>query len=135
MTKLTWVNGYGEEDGSKYSYRFYLNGKEVDHDKVEQFLKDNHLTTNDFRGGNATENTKRLCEYLDVEYIGESVLKALRKSRGLTQTELAIKSEIPFRTIQDLEADVVMHITTTRADNLYKIAKALDVPMEYFFKG
>lgn len=135
MTKLTWINGYGDDGGAKYPYRFYLNGKEVDHDKVEQFLKDNHLTTNDFRGANATENTKRLCEYLDVEYIGESKLKQLRRAKHMTQQQLSEIANIPFRTIQDLEADVVMHITTTRADNLYKIAKALDVPMEYFFKG
>lgn len=133
MTKLTWINGWGDESGNKYPYMFYLNGERVDTEKVEQFLKENRLTTNHFRGGNATENTKKLCEFLGVEYIGESKLKQLRRAKHMTQQQLSEVANIPFRTIQDLEADNVMHMTTTRADYLYRISKALGVEMEYFF--
>lgn len=61
-------------------------------------------------------------------------LKELRKQRGLTQRKLSELTNIPLRTIEDLEADKKMHIKSTKAENLYKICLVLGVPMEIFFE-
>lgn len=62
-------------------------------------------------------------------------LKELRLQNNLSQKKLSDLTGIPLRSIQDLEADKVMHITTTRADYLYKLSQTLGVDMEYFFKN
>lgn len=61
-------------------------------------------------------------------------LKELRINNKLSQKKLSELTGIPYRSIQDLEADKVMHITTTRADYVYILSKTLGVKMEYFFK-
>lgn len=61
-------------------------------------------------------------------------LKELRIKNKLSQKKLSELTGIPYRSIQDLEADKVMHIKTTRADYVYILSKTLGVEMEYFFK-
>ena len=62
-------------------------------------------------------------------------LKELRLQNNLSQKKLSELSNIPLRSIQDLEADKVMHITTTRADYLFRLSKILGVKMEFFFEN
>lgn len=54
MYKLRWINGYGNEYDS-FQYLFYLENRKtkeltpIDYDWMQNWLKENKLTTNDFR--------------------------------------------------------------------------------------
>lgn len=58
------------------------------------------------------------------------IIKALRIKKGMTQEELAFKTEVSARTIQRIENGEV----DPRAYTLQMIAKALDVAYELFFE-
>jgi XRE family transcriptional regulator, regulator of sulfur utilization len=55
-------------------------------------------------------------------------IAALRKSKGLTQEELASRSQLTVRTIQRIESGE----SVPRSFTLKAIANALDIPFEYF---
>ena len=65
--KFRWVNGFGFEDGTKIPYSYYIevNGIKLilNACDVERFMKENHLTTNDFRGTKEKKLTKALYKY------------------------------------------------------------------------
>lgn len=58
---------------------------------------------------------------------GSSRLKALRKWRGLTQSELAISSDIAQGFLSDMECGK----RSASPDTLLKLCKALNVPTEW----
>ena len=55
-------------------------------------------------------------------------LKKMRESRGLTQTELAIKSEVNMRTIQNYEQGKA-NINKGAVITILKLSRALDCSM------
>lgn len=55
-------------------------------------------------------------------------LKRIRESRGLTQTELAIKSEVNMRTIQNYEQGKA-NINKGAVITILKLSRALDCNM------
>lgn len=55
-------------------------------------------------------------------------ISALRKSKGLTQEELASRTQLTVRTIQRIESGE----SVPRSFTLKAIAQALDTPFEYF---
>ena len=57
------------------------------------------------------------------------LMKELRLKKGLTQVELSKITDIPVRTIQDIECGKV-NINNTASIRLYKLSKALGVKME-----
>ena len=57
-------------------------------------------------------------------------LQEARKTKGMTQEELACKSGVSRTTICNLEANTT-HVTTTKT--LSKLAKALDMKIEDLF--
>jgi transcriptional regulator with XRE-family HTH domain len=68
---------------------------------------------------------------VDVQlYIGKRV-RLRRRFLGLTQAELGERVGVRFQQIQKYEcAD-----NRISADRLFVVAKALDVPITYFFEG
>lgn len=54
MYKLRWINGWGNEF-DRTQYQFYLENRKtkkltpIDYDWMQNWLKENKLTTNDFR--------------------------------------------------------------------------------------
>lgn len=59
-----------------------------------------------------------------TETYGQMVSR-LRKARGWTQAELADRSGVKLRTLQDIEADKV---SKPHRDNRLGLARALDIP-------
>lgn len=59
---------------------------------------------------------------LDLHNIGNNLYK-IRKTKGLTQAEVAEKAELSDRTYADIERGSV----TMRVDSLLKICKALNI--------
>ena len=60
-----------------------------------------------------------------------NMLRDLRKSKGLTQEDLAKKANVSRSVIARFETGK----TTLSAKNLIKIAGTLGVPMDYIMKG
>jgi transcriptional regulator with XRE-family HTH domain len=63
-------------------------------------------------------------------YVG-ALIKRLRKQRGVSQEALGEALGVTFQQIQKYENG----INRVAAGRLQRIAKALDVPIEYFFEG
>lgn len=64
---MRWINGFGDEAGNIYPYQFWIEKDgikflELDTSFVEKFLKDNHITINDFRKENKDKWTQALIE-------------------------------------------------------------------------
>ncbi len=71
-------------------------------------------------------------DYSEEQYlkrIGERIVE-IRKSRSMTQLDLAIKSGIEERSIQRMESGKA----NPTAKSLVRITKALDVSMREFFQ-
>ena len=64
-----------------------------------------------------------------MEGIYMNNLKELRTKRNMSIMDLSKITGIPYRTLQDIELGNV-NINNTKAINVYKLAKALDVKME-----
>lgn len=72
--KVRWTNGWGDEDGNIYPYRFYLeiNGKKtyvIPNEIMNKFMNEhsnfvNGIGTNMFRGQNEKELTEKLVQTL-----------------------------------------------------------------------
>ena len=59
-------------------------------------------------------------------------IRALRKSKGLTQEQLAERCGVSsFKTVQLWEHDRCL----PAGDNLFRLARALDIPMETLIGG
>lgn len=64
------------------------------------------------------------------ETIGDKI-KQLRNKQGLTQDELARKSDLPYTTLTKIETNV---ITKPTIQTVVKIAKGLDVSLDDLMK-
>ena len=64
-----------------------------------------------------------------TEIIAKNITK-LRKKNGITQQELGESLGISNRAVSNWE----MEISTPTIDNLYRLSKIFNVPMEYFFE-
>lgn len=57
-------------------------------------------------------------------------LSRIRKEKGLTQEELAFKSDLEYSQISRIERGII----NTSISQVYKIAKALDIEVTELFK-
>jgi len=64
------------------------------------------------------------------ETIGDKI-KQLRNKQGLTQDELARKSDLPYTTLTKIESNV---ITKPSIQTVMKIAKGLDITVDNLMK-
>jgi len=64
------------------------------------------------------------------ETIGDKI-KLLRNKQGLTQDELARKSDLPYTTLTKIETNV---ITKPSIQTVTKIAKGLDISIDELIK-
>lgn len=64
------------------------------------------------------------------ETIGDKI-KQLRNKQGLTQDELARKSDLPYTTLTKIETNV---ITKPSIQTVTKIAKGLDISIDELIK-
>ena len=62
----------------------------------------------------------------NIETIGDKI-KQLRNKRGLTQDELARKSDLPYTTLTKIETNV---ITRPTIQTVMKIAKGLGISID-----
>lgn len=58
-------------------------------------------------------------------------IKAIRKRKGMSQNELALECDFEKASMSRIEAG----LTNTTIRTLFKISRALDVPMAELFKG
>ena len=64
-----------------------------------------------------------------TEIIAKNITK-LRKKNGITQQELGESLGISNRAVSNWE----LEFSTPTIDNLYRLSKIFNVPMEYFFE-
>jgi len=74
---------------------------------------------------------RRKIEFFVInETIGDKI-KRLRNKQGLTQDELARKSDLPYTTLTKIESNV---ITKPTLQTVAKIAKALEISVDELIK-
>lgn len=76
-----------------------------------------------------TNSTGKKPTKIDL-HVGQ-IIRQIRRSRGLTQTQLGEVVGLAFQQVQKYERG----INRVSAGMLYEIANALDVPIEQFFPG